>query len=123
MEPLAYLAAVIVAAWGVAHAIPTNRVIAGFGPLAPDNRRMLLQEWLAEAFTMWGLATIVAVTTAAGGAGSEVSHWVYRGSAALLLALAALTALTGARTLVIWFKICVVLLTLAAGLLLLVSFA
>lgn len=41
----------------------------------------------------------------------------YFAAAALLVALAALTALTGARTRVIWFKICPVLLTSSAALL------
>jgi len=48
---------------------------------------------------------------------------VYGTAAALLIALAALTTLTGARTPVIWFKICPVLLSIAAALLLAASFS
>jgi hypothetical protein len=118
---LAYVAAALVGMWGLAHALPTRRVVAGFGPIGPDNRRILLQEWLAEAITMWGLAAIVIVATAVGGTGSDVVAWVYRASAGLLIALAALTATTGARTPVVWFKICPVLLTSSAALLLLAS--
>jgi hypothetical protein len=118
---LAYVAAALVALWGVAHAIPTRQVVAGFAPIEPDNRRVLVQEWLAEAFTMWGLATILVAATLAGG-GTAVAAWVYRAVAGLLLALAVLTAVTGARTPVIWFKICPVLLTTSAGLLLIASF-
>jgi hypothetical protein len=51
---LAYAAAALVAMWGVAHAIPTSQVLVGFRPISPDNRRVVLQEWLAEAFAMWG---------------------------------------------------------------------
>ena len=40
---------------GVAHAIPTRQVLEGFEPISVDNRRIILQEWLAEAFTMWEL--------------------------------------------------------------------
>jgi hypothetical protein len=61
---LAYIAAALVGLWGVAHAVPTRRVVAGFEPLTVDNRRVLAQEWLAEAFTMWGLAALVVVVTA-----------------------------------------------------------
>lgn len=50
-EVLAYVAAGLVGLWGVAHAVPTRQVVAGFGPITVDNRRVLLQEWLAEAFT------------------------------------------------------------------------
>lgn len=118
---LAFVAAALVALWGVAHIIPTRQVVAGFAPIEPDNRRVLTQEWIAEAFTMWGLALIVAAATLAG-SGTSVAAWVYRAAAVLLVGLAILTALTGARTPVIWFKICPVLLTSSALLLLTASF-
>ena len=49
--------------------------------------------------------------TAVGDADMDVRAWVYRIAAGLLIALGTLTALTGARTSLIWFKICPVLLT------------
>jgi hypothetical protein len=119
-EALAYVAAAITALWGVSHAIPTPNVLAGFEPITPDNRRVLLQEWLAEAVTMWGIAALVIVVTAVGG-DAGVVDWVYRVAAAILVVLAGLTAATGARTAVIWFKICPVLLTSTAALLLVAS--
>jgi hypothetical protein len=122
----AYIAAAVTGLWGVAHAVPTRQVLAGFAPIATSNRRVLLQEWLAEAVTMWGIAALIVVVTAAGsgaaGGGADVTAWVYRLTAGLLLALAALTAFTGARTPVIWFKVCPVLLTASAALLLVASF-
>ena len=118
---LALVAAGVVALWGVAHVIPTRNVLAGFAPISVDNRRVVLQEWLVEAATMWGIAALVIVCTVVGGAASEVTSWVYRVAAALLVALAVVTALTGARTKVIWFKICPVLLTSSAVLLLVAS--
>jgi len=102
---LAYVAAAVVAVWGVLHAVPTRRVVAGFEPVTKDNRRVITQEWLAEALTMWGIAGIVVAATAAGGP-ADARDWVYRAAAALLIALGVLTALTGARTPVIWFKVC-----------------
>jgi hypothetical protein len=105
-EILAYVAAGLVGLWGVSHAIPTRQVVAGFEPITRDNRLVITQEWLAEAFTMWGLAVAVAVTTAVEGADSDATVWLYRVVAGLLVAIAALTAFTGARTPVIWFKIC-----------------
>jgi hypothetical protein len=113
-EVLTYVAAGLVGLWGVAHAIPTRQVLAGFEPITIDNRRVVLQEWLAEAFTMWGLAAAVVAATVAGGTGS---------TAALLVALAVLTGLTGARTPVVWYKICPVLLTSSAVLLIVASVA
>ncbi|HEY7607568.1 MAG TPA: hypothetical protein VID07_12450 [Actinomycetes bacterium] len=120
-EVLAFVAAGLVGLWGVAHAVPTRRVVDRFGPITVDNRRVLLQEWLAEAFTMWGLASAVIAVTMAGGAGSAVAVAAYRVVAGLLIALAVLTGLTGARTPVVWFKVCPLLLTVSAGLLLAAS--
>ena len=118
---LAYLAAGLVALWGIAHAIPTRQVLAGFEPVTADNRRVILQEWLAEAFTMWGVAALVVTATATGADDGDLRAWVYRITAGLLIALAVLTSLTGARTPAIWFKICAVLLTCSAVLLLAAS--
>lgn len=120
MADLAYVAAALVGLWGVAHAAPTRRVLAGFGPISRDNRRVLLQEWLAEALTMWGIAALITTVTVADGSTATTSV-VYRVAAGLLLALAVLTVSTGARTTVIWFKICPLLLTLSAVLLLIAS--
>jgi hypothetical protein len=114
---LAYLSAAVITVWGTAHAIPTRQVLAGFSPITPDNRRVIKQGWLAEAVTMWGLAAVIIAATAAGGTSADTRAWVYRAVSALLIALATLTALTGARTPVIWFKICPVLLGVTAALL------
>jgi hypothetical protein len=118
---LAYFAAAVVAGWGVAHAVPTRKVLTGFAPITADNRRIVLQEWLAEALTMWGIAAVVIVVTAADGPDTAGRAWVYRAAAGLLIALATLTALTGARTPVVWFKICPVLMAGSAVLLLIAS--
>ena len=120
-EILAYVAGAVIAVWGVAHTIPTGRVLAGFEPVTAENRRIVLQEWLAEAFTMWGVAAVVIVVAATGGSDTGAGVWVYRVAAALLVALGTLTALTGARTGVVWFKICPVLLAGSAVLLVVAS--
>ena len=117
MSAIVYVAAALVGLWGVAHVVPTRQVVRGFAPISRDNRRVLTQEWLAEAFTMWGIAALLVIATALA-SNASVTAWVYRCSAGLLLALAILTALTGARTPVIWFRICPVVLTSSALLLL-----
>jgi hypothetical protein len=48
---------------------------------------------------------MVVVVTAVGGTDSGARVWVYRVAAGLLVALGALTALTGARTPKVWFKV------------------
>jgi hypothetical protein len=71
---------------------------------------------------MWGVAAVIIAATAAGDTATDTRAWVYRAASALLAALATLTALTGARTPVIWFKICPVLLSISAALVLIASF-
>jgi citrate synthase len=73
---LAYVAGAVVALWGVAHAIPTRQVLAGFEPVTANNRRIIAQEWLAEAFTMWGIAAVVITTTAGGGIDATPRAWI-----------------------------------------------
>ncbi|KZS67627.1 hypothetical protein [Mycobacterium ostraviense] len=119
-EVLAYIAAGLVGLWGVSHAIPTRAVVAGFGEISADNRRVLVQEWLAEAVTMWSFAALIITVTAVGG-GPTAADWTYRVTAGALLVLAVLTALMGARTRVVWFKICPALLTTSSVLLLVSS--
>ncbi|HEU5157956.1 MAG TPA: hypothetical protein VFU43_13250 [Streptosporangiaceae bacterium] len=118
-QVLAYVAAGLVGLWGVSHAIPTRAVVAGFGEISADNRRVILQEWLAEAVTMWSFAALIIVVTTVG-VGTSTADWVYRVTAGALFVLAVLTALTGARARVVWFKICPVLLT-GSGILLLLA--
>jgi len=103
----------------VAHVIPTRQVLAGFAAVTPDNRRIVVQEWLAEGLAMWGTAAFVIAVTATGTSDSRA--WAYRVAAGLLLAIGVLTALTGARTAVAWFKVCPVVLAIGAALLLTAS--
>jgi len=121
-EVLAYIAAGVVALWGLAHVLPTARVVRGYHDTSRDNRLVITQEWIAEAMTMWFVAAVVAIATVVGGSKS-LTDWVYRASAIMLFAVAALTGFTGARTPVIFFKICPVLLTATAALLLAASWA
>ncbi len=58
---------------------------------------------------MWIIAALLVVVTADGRSNASETHRVYR------------TAVTGARTRVIWFKICPVLLTATTALLLTAS--
>ena len=112
---LAYAVAALVGLWGVAHVLPTARVVRGFSDTSRDNRLVITQEWVAEAMTMWFIAVMVVISAASGGSHRALADLVYRVSAAMLVALAALTAVTGARTPVVFFKICPVLQSAAAA--------
>jgi hypothetical protein len=118
---LAYIGAAIVALWGVAHVMPTRRIVESFGTISTDSRRILTMEWIAEGVTHISIGVLAAAATAVLGSGDAGAHLVYRALAVVLIVLAGLTALTGARTPVLWFKVCPFLLTGVAGLLLAAS--
>jgi len=118
---MAYVAAGVVAVWGVAHVVPTARVVKSYNDNSRDNRLIIAQEWIAEAMTMWFIAAVVVTATALAGPQHGLVDWVYRLSAICLLAIATLTTVTGARTAVVFFKIWPVLLTATGALLLAAS--
>jgi hypothetical protein len=43
-----YLASGVLIGWGAAHLAPTRAVALSFGDITPDNRRILIMEWIAE---------------------------------------------------------------------------
>ncbi len=109
---LLYIAAAVIVAWGVAHLVPTRTVVAGFAPISADNRRIFTMEWIAEGLTHIFIGVLILAVALLGSPGSRTAIGVYAATAGMLLAIAVLTALTGARTPVAWFKVCpVVLLT------------
>lgn len=115
---LAALAAAITTVWGIAHLIPTRNVVAGFGTLSKDNRLVITQEWIAEGITLTFLGGLIGLVTALDRVSSPVVTAVYGLAAGMLLVMAVLTAVTGARGSVVFFKICPVVKTVAAILLL-----
>jgi hypothetical protein len=48
-DALAYLAAAILAAWGVIHVAPTRQVVRSMEPSSNDSRLVITQEWIVEA--------------------------------------------------------------------------
>jgi hypothetical protein len=97
--------------------LPTRQVADGFGEIGVANRRILVMEWAAEGITHISIGVVVVLIAIAGYAGDSTAQLVYRALACVLLVLAALTAATGARTSIVWFKACPFVLTGAAALL------
>jgi hypothetical protein len=114
---LVFIAGAALVAWGIAHLAPTKEVVHSFGLISIDNRRILAMEWIAEGIVHVAIGATVICVAALGDSGST-ADLVYRCLAGLLLAIAVLTVSTGARTPVIWFKICPLVLSAAATLLL-----
>lgn len=120
-EALAYVAAGIVFLWGVSHIIPTRQVVAGFGDISRDNRFIITMEWVAEGLSfVFAAALITAVTwsNVTSDAARDLVYWVTVG---FLMTIGTWTAMTGARTRVIWFKMCPVVMTVSSALLIVAS--
>jgi hypothetical protein len=118
-EILLYLGSLVVMFWGASHLFPTKDVVKEFGKLSRDNELILLMEWIAEGMTLVFIGLLVLVVTAFGGAQDKVSGIVYLMSIFGLLAFAVLKVFTGARTSILPFKMCPVILSTSALLLLL----
>lgn len=115
-EVLAHVAAGVVFLWGVSRIIPTKQVVAGFGDISQDNRCVITMEWVAEGLSFMFVAALVAAVTRSGKTPETAEDLVYRVCAGVLLAVGAWTTVTGARTKVIRFRMCPVVMALTAGL-------
>ena len=118
----AYVAAGMVFLWGVSHIIPTKQVVAGFGDIGHDNRHIITMEWVAEGLSFIFLGALIAIVTWSGAAPEAAENLIYRITTGFLLAIGIWTALTGARTKIIWFRMCPVVMTISSGLLISASF-
>ena len=111
--------ALLSAGWGIAHLWATRPVVEGFGEITPDNRLIIRMEWIASGITLVFLGLLVLVMALLGGSTNPFSVLVCRMSALMLLTLAGLSLLTGAKTVLIPLKLCPVVKTVAALLILL----
>lgn len=121
-DALVYVAGAVLIAWGTSHIAATRPVVESFGTIGVDNRRILTMEWVAEGITHVTIGLLVVLVAAVEGSDSGTADLVYRVLAAALVVFAGLTAATGSRTPVIWFKVCPFVLSGAAALLLVRTF-
>ena len=120
-ETSVYIGSAIIIAWGVAHLIPTGAIVKGFGEISGDNKQILTMELLAEGMTLIFLGALPLVFTILSGPQGKPADIVYMACAVMLLVMAILTLLTGARTSQIPYKICPVIKTAVAVLFILGS--
>ena len=108
-----YLGAALIIIWGIGHIYPTRNIIAGYGDLSNDNLRILIMEWLAEGLTLIFLGILVFLVTwlAPDSAGSVIT---IRAAAVMLIVLAFLSQLTGARTAILPMRLCPIVKTTVA---------
>jgi hypothetical protein len=119
MTILPYVGALMLVVWGFAHIVPARGIVAGFGALSPDNRRILTMEWVAEGLALIFIGVMAGLVWRQGGPTDRIAILVVRACGAMALIMAAWTAATGGRTKIIPIKICPLVKTAAAACLIL----
>lgn len=113
-EILVYIGSAIIVLWGIAHIIPTRQIVKGFGEISENNKKVMAMEVIAEGLTLIFLGLLPVLVTAIGDSQSLTAKIVYLTDGVMLLIMAILTLATGARTPVVWYRICPVVKTVAA---------
>jgi len=116
---LLYVGSAIIIIWGIAHLIPTRSIVNGFGAISEDNRKIIAMESIAEGITLCFIGVLVLLVIILADPRSQTASIVYLANAGMLLVMAVLTAMTGARTSILPYKICPVVKTVVAILFLL----
>jgi hypothetical protein len=103
---LVSIGSMVITLWGIAHLVPTKSVVSGFGTISGDNRKIISMEWIAEGLTLCFIGLLVLLVTLYAGPQNLVSVLVYRVTAWMLVAMAGLTFVTGAKTSITVIKVC-----------------
>jgi len=91
--------------WGVAHLLATKGVVAGFGDLTMDNRRIITMEWIVEGIALISTAAFVAAATAVQPE-APIASAVYAVAVGTLAALSVVSLLTGFKVAFLPFRLC-----------------
>jgi len=113
-EILLYIGSGLIIIWGIAHIIPTKSIVSSFGPISEDSKKILIMESIAEGITLCFIGVLVLLVTSLAGTQSQAAFIVYLACAVMLLVMAILTAMTGARTSILPYKICPAVKTVVA---------
>jgi hypothetical protein len=120
-QVLLYSGSILVCLWGIAHLVPTRAVVKGFGDISRDNRRIIAMEWIVEGAALIFTGLLVGMATCLDHT-STVAKAVYGLSFLMLNALSVICLLTGFRVAVLPFKLCPLIFTGSAIVILLGSY-
>ncbi len=110
---LLYLASFFLVFWGIAHLFPTRSVVSDFGDISIDNQRIVAMEWINEGATLIFMGILIAAVTHADHTGA-VSKTVYRLSFLMLIAMSVISLFTGFKISFLPYKLCPVIFSGAA---------
>jgi hypothetical protein len=111
---LIFIGSAIIILWGIAHLIPTGAIVRGFGEISADNKKILTMEIIAEGLTLIFVGLVPLLAGIMLGPREKTAQLIFFSFAGMLVVMAILTALTGARTPIIWYKLCPAVKTLTA---------
>ena len=114
-QVLLYIASAMTCLWGVAHLFATKGVVAGFGELTNDNRRIITMEWIVEGVALISTAAFVAAATAIQPE-APVSSAVYAVAVGTLVVLAVISLFTGFKVAFLPFRLCPFIFGISAAL-------
>ncbi len=115
---LLFVGAALPLIWGVAHLFPTKNVVAGFGNISIDNKRIITMEWINEAAALIFVSAILFAVTLIDyrNAISQAVYWI---SFIMLNALSIISLATAFKINFLPYKLCPVFFTGSAILILL----
>ena len=114
-QVLLYIASIMTSLWGFAHLLATRGVVAGFGEITTDNKRIITMEWIIEGVALISTATFVAAATAVQPE-APVSSVVYAVAIGTLVVLAIVSLFTGFKVAFLPFRLCPFIFGVSAGL-------
>ena len=108
-EIIFYIGSVITIGWGISHLFPTKSVVRGFGVISADNKHIITMDWIGVVVAG---VTIIEYT-------NSVSAFIYISSVIMLFLLAIVSLFTGYKVNFLPFKLCPLLFSISAILILL----
>lgn len=108
------IGSIICIGWGISHLIPTKKIVSGFGNISRDNKLIIQMEWISEGFTICFIGILVLTLVLINLSNTDTGIVVVRMSSVMLIVMAILTQLTGAKTSIIPIKICPIVKSLVA---------
>ena len=115
-----YIGSALTIIWGVAHLFPTKSVVKNFGDISIDNKNIITMEWIIEGVFLIFIGVLSAGLTYLNHPGI-ISDYVFILSAVFLLILAIISLFTGFRVNFLPYKLCPLIFSLSAILIVLGS--
>ena len=116
-KSLIYVGAILPLLWGISHLFPTKSIVKGFGDISEDSKNIITMEWINEGIALIFVGVLVGVVTYID-PGNTVSLAIYITVSCFLLVLAGVSLFTGFRINFLAFKLCPVIFTSSAILIL-----